>query len=85
MEIGVWLEARVGELADENHVKSRVYRDLFDEETSRTAEETETAAFFENYRKQCHILSKEEMAEMRATFGEGTEIVDCISRERIRL
>ena len=61
------------------------YRDLFSEEASRAAEDAETAAFLENYRRNCKEPGKEEMAEMRAAFGEGTTVVDIITGERIRL
>ena len=36
-------------------------------------------------RMQNHIYSEEELFEMRAAFGEGTEIVDVLSGNRIRL
>ena len=61
------------------------YRNLFDEEASRAAEDAETAAFLENYRRNCKEPGKEEMAEMRAAFGEGTTVVDIITGKRISL
>ena len=61
------------------------YRDLFSEETSRAAEDAETAAFLESYRKNYTGPSEEEKAEMRAAFGTGTTVCDIITGERIRL
>ena len=62
-----------------------VYRDLFSEDASRAAEEAETAAFLESYRKNYKGPSEEEKAEMRAAFGTGSTVVDIITGERIRL
>jgi hypothetical protein len=61
------------------------YRDLFDEEASRAAEDAETAAFLEAYRKNYQGPSEEEKAEMRAAFGTGSTVVDVITGKRIRL
>jgi hypothetical protein len=61
------------------------YRDLFSEEASRAAEDAETAAFLESYRKNYTGPSEEEKAEMRAVFGTGTTVWDIITGERIRL
>ena len=61
------------------------YRDLFSEEASRAAEDAETAAFLESYRKNYTGPSEEEKAEMRAAFGTGSTVVDVITGERIRL
>ena len=62
-----------------------VYRDLFSEDAGRAAEEAETAAFLENYRKNTKGPSEEEKAEMRAAFGTGTTVCNIITGERIRL
>ena len=62
-----------------------VYRDLYSEDASRAAEEAETAAFLESYRKNYKESGEEEKAEMRAAFGAGTTVVDIITGERIRL
>ena len=62
-----------------------VYRDLFNEEASRAAEEAETAAFLDSYRKSYKGPSEEEKAEMRAAFGTGATVVNVITGERIRL
>lgn len=61
------------------------YRDLFSEEASRTAEDAETAAFLESYKKNYTGPSEEEKAEMRAAFGTGSTVVDVITGKRIRL
>ena len=62
-----------------------VYRDLFDEDASRAAEEAETTAFLETYRKNYKGPGEEEKGEMRAAFGTGTTVVNVITGERIRL
>lgn len=62
-----------------------VYRDLFSEEASRAAEDAETAAFLESYRKSYRGPGEEEKAEMRAAFGTGTTVCNIITGERIRL
>ena len=61
------------------------YRDLFSEEASRAAEDAETAAFLESYRKNYTGPSEEEKAEMRAAFGTGSTVVDVITGKGIRL
>ena len=61
------------------------YRDLFSEDASRVAEEDETAAFLESYRKNYKGPNEEEKAEMRAAFGTGSTVVDVITGKRIRL
>ena len=61
------------------------YRDLFSEEASRAAEDAETAACLESYRKNYTGPSEEEKAEMRAAFGTGSTVVDVITGKRIRL
>ena len=66
-------------------ISHTAYRDLYSEEASRAAEEAETAAFLEGYRKSCKGPGEEEKAEMRAAFGTGATVVDIITGERIRL
>ena len=61
------------------------YRDLFNEDASRAAEDAETAAFLENYRRNSAEPSEEERAEMQAAFGKGTTVVDIITGKKIRL
>ena len=60
------------------------YRSLYDEEACKAADEAETAAFLENYRRN-HRTTDEERMEMRAAFGEGATVVDVITGERISL
>ena len=60
------------------------YRDLFDEQACKEADEKETAEALEAYREN-HRTTEEERMEMRAAFGEGAAVVDVISGERIRL
>ena len=62
-----------------------VYRDLYSEEASRAAEEAETAAFLDSYRKSYTGPSAEERMEMEAAFGKGATVVNVITGERIRL
>lgn len=66
-------------------ISHTAYRDLFSEEASRAAEDAETAAFLESYRKNYTGPSEEEKAEMRAAFGTGSTVVDVITGKRIRL
>ena len=63
------------------------YRDLFDEEASKAAEEAETAAFLQSYRKRQanRRISAEERYEMQAAFGKGATVVDVITGRTIRL
>lgn len=61
------------------------YRDLFDEEACKAADEKETAEAIEAYRRNRKVLTFEERMEMQAAFGKGTTVVDCISGERITL
>ena len=60
------------------------YRELFDEEASREAEEAETAVAMASYRAS-HRTTEAECREMRAAFGAGTTVVDIISGERTTL
>lgn len=56
-----------------------------DLDASRAARQTEQAAFLAEYRRAQRSPSAEEVAEMRAAFGEGTTVVDVLSGRRIRL
>ena len=62
-----------------------VYRDLYSEDASRAAEEAETAAFLDSYRKSYKGPSEEECMEMEAAFGKGATVVNVITGKRIRL
>lgn len=50
------------------------------EETAK-AREAQTAMFLENYRKTYTGPNEEERREMRAAFGEGTEVVNILTGE----
>ena len=58
---------------------------LFSLEETAKAREAQTAAFFEDYRKNYTGPSEETLAEMRAELGKGTTVVDLISGKKIRL
>ena len=60
------------------------YRDLFDEQACKAADEAETAEAIEAYRKN-HRTSEEERLEMQAAFGKGTTVVDIITGKKISL
>ena len=60
------------------------YRNLFDEQACREADEKETAEAIAAYRAN-HRTTEEEKAEMRAAFGSGATVIDCISGKKIRL
>lgn len=59
--------------------------DKVSETATRTARETEDRAFLAEYRAQRRAPSAEELAEMRATFGEGATVVDVLTGEKIKL
>lgn len=59
--------------------------DKVSETATRTAREAEDRAFLAEYRAQHRVLSAEEPAEMRATFGEGATVVDVLTGEKIKL
>lgn len=52
---------------------------------TRAAREVEVEADLESYRAGRKALSAEDLAEMRAAFGEGTKVVDVITGEEIQL
>lgn len=41
--------------------------------------------FLEEYRSRPHVISDEELYEMRAAFGKETTIVDALTGEKIQL
>ena len=59
--------------------------DKVSETATRTAREAEDRAFLAEYRAQRRAPSAEELAEMRATFGEGATVVDVLTGEKIKL
>ena len=60
------------------------YRDLFDEQACKEADEAETAEAIAAYRRN-HRTTEEERMEMQAAFGKGTTVVDIFTGERIAL
>ena len=58
--------------------------DFFSIEATAAKREAQTAAFFENYRRN-HRTTEEERIEMAAAFGKGTTVVDIITGEKIKL
>lgn len=59
----------------------------FDYQLSLKTRESEESAFLENYREQesKRVISEEEMYELKASFGEGTTIVNVITGKEIKL
>ena len=60
------------------------YRDLFDEQACKEADEAETAEAIAAYRRN-HRTTEEERMEMQAAFGKGATVVDIFTGERIAL
>ena len=60
------------------------YRNLFDEQACKEADEAETAEAIAAYRRN-HRTTEEERMEMQAAFGKGTTVVDIFTGERIAL
>ena len=60
------------------------YRDLFDEQACKEADEAETAEAIAAYRRN-HRTTEEERMEMQAAFGKGITVVDIFTGERIAL
>lgn len=60
--------------------------DKFDEEATKAERKKETEKFLKEYRKrqEKQVLSTEEMAEMRSTFGSGV-VVDVASGRKYKL
>ena len=54
----------------------------FDPEETARARKEQAKLLLQNYRKE---MTPEEKAELRAAFGAGTTVVDCISGERFRV
>lgn len=67
------INGKYGHLVDvENHER------LLDEQNTKSIQEYKE-------RMKNHVYSEEELFEMRAAFGEGVEVVDVISGNKIRL
>ena len=59
--------------------------DKADSAATQAAREAEVKADLESYRAARRAPSAEEMAEMRAAFGEGSTVVDVLTGEKIFL
>lgn len=57
----------------------------FSREATREAREIEDKEFIEQYKAMKHEPTEEELAEMRATFGAGTKVVDILSGREYQL
>lgn len=57
----------------------------FSEEATNKAREEETAKVIAKYNRTASNASREEMHEIRGTFGAGTTVVDVISGKKIKL
>ena len=72
-------------LMDDLLEKLILVTDKADSAATRAAREAEVKADLESYRAARRPPSAEEMAEMRAAFGEGTRVVDVLTGEKIQL
>ena len=63
------------------------YGHLVDVEAHEEALDAQNEESIQEYRERMknHVYTEEELFEMRAAFGEGTEIVDVITGNKIRL
>ena len=72
-------------LMDDLLEKLLLVTDKADSTATRAAREAEVQADLESYRVSRKAPSAEEIAEMRAAFGEGTKVVDVITGKKIQL
>lgn len=72
-------------LMDDLLEKLVLVTDKADSAATRAAREAEVQADLESYRDSRKAPSGEELAEMRAAFGEGAKVVDVITGEEIQL
>ena len=72
-------------LLDDLLEKLLLVTDKADSAATRAAREAEVEADLESYRANRKAPSAEDLAEMRAAFGEGTKVVDVITGEEIQL
>jgi len=72
-------------LMDDLLEKVALLTDKVDTEATRAANSEETAESLKQYRENQKGHTAENLAEMRATFGEGTTVVDIITGEKITL
>lgn len=72
-------------LMDDLLEKLLLVTDKADSAATQAAREAEVKADLESYRAARRAPSAEEMAEMRAAFGEGATVVDVLTGEKIQL
>ena len=72
-------------LMDDQLEKLLLVTDKADSAATLAAREAEVKADLESYRATRKAPSVEELAEMRAAFGEGAKMVDVITSEEIQL
>ena len=72
-------------LMDDLLEKLLLVTDKADSAATQAAREAEVKADLESYRAARKAPSAEEMAEMRAAFGEGATVVDVITSQKIQL
>ena len=72
-------------LMDDQLEKLLLVTDKADSAATLAAREAEVKADLESYRATRKAPSVEELAEMRAAFGEGAKVVDVITSEEIQL
>lgn len=59
--------------------------DFFSPEATAEKREHQDKAFLDEYRSRKHTPTAEELAEMRAAFGEGTTVTNVLSGEKYKL
>lgn len=72
-------------LMDDMLEKLALVTDKADRSATEAARAAEDAEFLEEYRRNRKPRSAEEIAEMRASFGAGTTVVDILTGETITL
>ena len=72
-------------LMDDLLEKLLLVTDKADSAATRAAREAEVKADLESYRASRKAPSGEELAEMRAAFGEGATVVDVLTGEKFKL
>ena len=77
---------RIGRVVmDDLLEKVMLLTDQISKEATQAAKATETEAALEAYRQHQSPPSAEELAEMRAAFGNGTAVTDAITGKKIQL
>ena len=79
-----WKES--GNYLPNNCVEILLHTDFkFSPEATAAAKDRQQDEFLARYRSTAHIVSAEELCEMRAAFGPGETVVNLITGESIRL